>query len=45
MWHHFEVLMWTVLGSTVFKVFHPVLFENCVNILKQWNPSGKIPVT
>lgn len=30
----------TIPGSTAFKVFHPVLFENCVNILKQWNTSG-----
>ncbi|XP_078330914.1 condensin-2 complex subunit D3-L-like isoform X1 [Crassostrea virginica] len=36
--NYFKLL--TIPGSTAFKVFHPVLFENCVNILKQWNMSG-----
>ena len=38
---YLSILLLCLLGSTAFKVFHPVLFENCVNILKQWNMSGK----
>ncbi|XP_055997299.1 condensin-2 complex subunit D3-like isoform X2 [Ostrea edulis] len=32
---YFKLL--TIPGSAAFKVFHPVLFEKCVDILKQWN--------
>ncbi|XP_052706272.1 condensin-2 complex subunit D3-like isoform X1 [Crassostrea angulata] len=37
--NYFKLL--TIPESTAFKVFHPVLFENCVNIFKQWKRSGE----
>ncbi|KAJ8299265.1 hypothetical protein KUTeg_023325 [Tegillarca granosa] len=30
----------TVPGSGAFKVFHPVLYEKCVDVLKLWNNIG-----